>query len=47
MVGFAGRDMPVHYPTGTIAEHLATRRSSGVFDISHMGRFRIGGRSDT
>lgn len=43
MVDFAGWEMPVQYPTGTIAEHLATRRSSGIFDICHMGRFRIRG----
>ncbi|MFH1834103.1 MAG: glycine cleavage system protein T, partial [bacterium] len=26
-----------------IAEHLATRRSAGLFDVSHMGRFAIAG----
>jgi aminomethyltransferase len=43
MVDFAGWHMPVSYPTGVIAEHLATRRSAGLFDISHMGRFSIDG----
>ena len=43
MVGFAGWEMPVQYPDGIVAEHLATRRSAGLFDVSHMGRFRFRG----
>ncbi len=43
MVGFGGWHMPVQYPTGIIREHLATRRHAGLFDVSHMGRFRITG----
>ncbi len=43
MVAFAGWDMPVQYKTGTIREHMATRRHAGLFDISHMGRFEIKG----
>ncbi len=43
MVDFAGWDMPLTYPTGTVDEHLATRRHAGLFDVSHMGRFIIGG----
>jgi len=39
MVDFGGWDMPVQYPEGIIAEHLATRRGAGLFDVSHMGRF--------
>ena len=39
MVDFGGWDMPVQYPTGIIAEHLATRSGAGLFDVSHMGRF--------
>ena len=41
MVDFAGWDMPLMYPTGVVAEHLATRRTAGLFDISHMGRFTV------
>ena len=41
MVDFAGWDMPVQYKTGTIQEHLATRRHAGLFDVSHMGRFEF------
>ncbi len=44
MVGFAGWEMPIQYPTGIIDEHLATRKTAGVFDVSHMGRFKIRGR---
>ncbi|OFW60078.1 MAG: glycine cleavage system protein T [Actinobacteria bacterium RBG_16_64_13] len=43
IVTFAGWEMPLAYPTGMVAEHLATRRGAGLFDISHMGRFAIGG----
>lgn len=43
MVVFAGYDMPVQYPTGITREHAAVRLSAGVFDICHMGRFRIRG----
>ena len=43
MVAFAGWDMPVQYRAGIVAEHLATRRRSGLFDVSHMGRFRLRG----
>ncbi|MBN1631487.1 MAG: glycine cleavage system protein T, partial [Thermoleophilia bacterium] len=43
MVDFAGWDMPLTYPTGTVEEHLATRGHAGLFDVSHMGRFIISG----
>ena len=43
MVAFGGWEMPLHYPQGILAEHLDTRKYGGLFDISHMGRFRIGG----
>jgi aminomethyltransferase len=38
MVEFGGWEMPLLYPTGIVAEHLATRKGAGLFDISHMGR---------
>lgn len=47
MVDFGGWDMPVQYPTGIIAEHLATRRAAGLFDVSHMGRFVFRGPGAT
>jgi aminomethyltransferase len=43
MVEFAGWEMPLHYAPGILHEHLATRRAGGLFDVSHMGRFRIAG----
>jgi aminomethyltransferase len=35
---FASYAMPVHYPAGIIKEHLHTRASAGLFDVSHMGQ---------
>ena len=47
MVAFAGYEMPVQYPTGILAEHNHTRRSAGLFDVSHMGQaFLLGGRHE-
>jgi len=43
MVPFGGWDMPVQYKSGIIQEHLATRRHAGLFDVSHMGRYRVRG----
>jgi len=43
MVDFGGWDMPVQYETGILQEHLATRKFGGLFDVSHMGRFRFKG----
>ena len=43
MVSFGGYDMPVQYAHGIVQEHLATRRTAGLFDVSHMGRFRVSG----
>ncbi|GGL96473.1 glycine cleavage system aminomethyltransferase GcvT [Deinococcus aerophilus] len=42
MVPFGGWDMPVQY-AGVKAEHDAVRSRAGVFDVSHMGEFRITG----
>src|SRR5205814_7937850 len=41
MVPFAGYDMPVQYPTGVLREHLHTRASAGLFDVSHMGQIAL------
>jgi aminomethyltransferase len=41
MVPFGGWVMPLSYPGGTIAEHLACRRSAVVFDVSHLGTVRL------
>ncbi len=37
LVEFAGYMMPIQYPAGIIKEHLHTRKSAGLFDVSHMG----------
>jgi aminomethyltransferase len=39
---FGGYEMPVQY-TGINAEHTAVRTTVGLFDVSHMGEFRISG----
>lgn len=41
-VDFGGWTMPVRY-RGTIDEHMAVRRSVGIFDVSHLGRIRVSG----
>lgn len=35
--------MPISYPTGTVAEHLACRESVAMFDVSHLGTVRVEG----
>lgn len=42
MVDFACWSMPVQYGS-IVAEHQATRNAVGLFDVSHMGRFRFTG----
>jgi glycine cleavage system T protein (aminomethyltransferase) len=42
MVDFAGWSMPVQYGS-IVAEHQATRQAATLFDVSHMGRLRLGG----
>jgi aminomethyltransferase len=41
LVDFGGWDMPVAYPSGTVAEHLACRNAAAVFDVSHLGTVRV------
>ena len=41
MVPFAGYDMPVQFGTGVLREHLHTRASCGLFDVSHMGQIAL------
>ncbi|MBL4629093.1 MAG: glycine cleavage system aminomethyltransferase GcvT [Roseicyclus sp.] len=40
-VPFAGYSMPVQYPRGVMGEHLWTRESAGLFDVSHMGQVML------
>jgi aminomethyltransferase len=43
MVPFGGWDMPLAYPSGTLAEHAACRTSAALFDVSHLGTVRVEG----
>jgi aminomethyltransferase len=42
MVEFGGWEMPVQY-SGIISEHQAVRSQAGLFDVSHMGEFKVEG----
>lgn len=41
IVPFAGYEMPVQYTAGVLKEHLHTRASAGLFDVSHMGQIKL------
>lgn len=43
MADFAGWEMPIEYPAGTVAEHRAVRAGCGLFDVSHMGALALTG----
>jgi aminomethyltransferase len=43
MVPFGGWDMPLSYPSGTLAEHRACRTEAVAFDVSHLGTVRVHG----
>ncbi len=43
MLNFHGWEMPLHYSSGIINEHLNTRTNLSLFDVSHMGRFEVKG----
>jgi aminomethyltransferase len=43
MVPFGGWEMPIQYPTGTLAEHHACRTGAALFDVSHLGTVRVTG----
>lgn len=47
MVEFAGFYMPVNYKLGVMQEHLHTRSSAGLFDVSHMGQIQVTTKDDT
>lgn len=42
MTDFAGYAMPIYY-TSLLEEHQAVRNAVGIFDVSHMGEFRLSG----
>lgn len=43
MAEFGGYDMPLWYPSGTKAEHLAVISQAGLFDTSHMAVLTVEG----
>jgi aminomethyltransferase len=43
MVPFGGWDMPLAYPSGTLAEHASCRTGAVIFDVSHLGTVRVEG----
>ncbi len=45
IVPFAGYEMPVQYTAGVLKEHLHTRASAGLFDVSHMGQIALTAKS--
>lgn len=46
LVDFAGWEMPIVYKS-IVDEHLQTRRSGSLFDVSHMGRLKFTGPDAT
>jgi aminomethyltransferase len=46
MVGFAGWQLPIQYPSGILEEHAACRERAALFDVSHMGQVAIPGDPD-
>jgi aminomethyltransferase len=43
LVEFGGWEMPLAYPSGTVAEHRACRTAAVAFDVSHLGTVRVDG----
>lgn len=41
MMEFGGWNMPLSYPSGTLAEHAACRTGTALFDVSHLGTVRV------
>ncbi len=47
LVPFGGWEMPLSYPSGTLAEHMACRQDAVAFDVSHLGTVRVEGAGST
>lgn len=43
LTDFAGWNMPLVYPAGTVAEHNTVRASVGLFDVTHLGKVTVDG----
>jgi aminomethyltransferase len=46
LLPFAGYEMPINFPNGILKEHLHTRSSAGLFDVSHMGLLTVRRRAE-
>jgi aminomethyltransferase len=46
IVDFAGFEMPLYYSSIT-EEHKMVRTKAGLFDVSHMGEFKVSGKEAT
>ena len=44
MIDFSGYLMPINYPDGIKNEYNAVRNNVGMFDVSHMGVFKVSGK---
>lgn len=44
-VSFNGYQMPLHYTSGMLNEHIFTRNHCSLFDVSHMGQLIISGEN--
>ena len=44
MTSFGGYLLPVQYNARIVKEHMAVRKSAGIFDVSHMGEIIISGK---
>jgi aminomethyltransferase len=44
LADFGGWEMPIEY-SGVVGEHTAVRTGVGVFDVSHLGKATVAGRS--
>jgi aminomethyltransferase len=44
MADFGGWEMPIEY-SGVVGEHTAVRTGVGLFDVSHLGKATVSGRS--
>ena len=47
MVDFAGWQMPIYYPEGSLASHHWTRKYASIFDVSHMLQTQWSGKDVT
>src|SRR5215210_705074 len=46
LTNFGGWEMPLQY-AGIVAEHNSVRNSTGLFDVSHLGKLLVSGPGST